>query len=239
MDIARREALAVAPEGTAVFAEKQTAGRGRLKRQWITPAGNIAVSIILYPHRDHLNSLIMLGSLAVKNVITPLVGADCRIKWPNDIHIGGSKVCGILIETKAHPDRLDYAILGIGINVNMRAKDHPEIASIATSLADATGRSWSRGALLRRLFTELEGLYTRLKAGAPLYPEWCASLSTTGRQVTVQSGDDVSEGVAESVNEDGSLNLRRPDGNLLRVTIGDVSLRETQSPEVKSQDRSY
>jgi len=231
MDIARREALAGAPEGTAVFTERQTAGRGRLKRRWLTPAGNIAVSIVLYPSRQHLNSLIMLASLAVKNAISPLAGPGCRIKWPNDIHIGGKKVCGILIETKAHPDRLDYAILGIGINVNMHAADHPEIASIATSLADETGRSLSRGALLRRLFAELESLYARLKAGEPLYPEWCACLSTTGRQVTVQSGDDVITGVAESANEDGSLNLRRPDGSLLRVTIGDVSLREQRGGE--------
>jgi BirA family biotin operon repressor/biotin-[acetyl-CoA-carboxylase] ligase len=226
MDIARQEALNNAPEGTAIIAERQTAGRGRLKRTWQTPEGNIAVSVILYPPREHLQSLIMLASLAVLNSIRVTTGLNCQLKWPNDILINNKKVCGILTETKAQVDRLDYAIFGIGINVNMKMKDYPELRTTATSLADELGKSVSRARLLRQLFTELEKLYLGMLSGKSLFPEWRDNLGTIGKSVRIQSGDTVYEGTAESVGEDGCLILRRDDGSLMKVTIGDVSLRE-------------
>ncbi|MDP2919175.1 MAG: biotin--[acetyl-CoA-carboxylase] ligase [Dehalococcoidia bacterium] len=226
MDVARKEALEKAPEGTAVIAERQTAGRGRLNRAWLTPEGNIAVSIVLYPPRECRDALIMLASLAVLNAIQSVTGLACQLKWPNDVLIHGKKVCGVLIETKMRADRLDYAILGIGINVNMRLAEHAEIQAIATSLADELGKTVSRVTMLRSLFTELERLYIGLFSGKSLYDEWRRNLATIGRPVTVHSGDDVSHGTAESVSEDGSLLLRCEDGSLRRITIGDVSLRE-------------
>jgi BirA family biotin operon repressor/biotin-[acetyl-CoA-carboxylase] ligase len=226
MDIARKEAMGKAPEGTAVVAELQTAGRGRLKRAWLSPEGNIAVSIILYPPRDCRNALIMLASLAVLNTIQAVTGLRCHLKWPNDVLIRGKKVSGILIETKSSPDGLDYAIFGIGINVNMRIAEHPEIKTIATSLADELGNTVSRTILLRHLFTELERLYLGLLSGKSLYDEWQSHLSTVGKRVTVHSADEVLHGTAECVTEDGCLMLRCDDGSLKRITIGDVSLGE-------------
>lgn len=226
MDIARQEALNKAPEGTAVIAERQTAGRGRLKRAWLTPEGNIAVSVILYPPRERFQSLIMLASLAVLNSIRMTTGLTCRLKWPNDVLIRDKKVCGILIETKTQTNRLDYVIFGIGINVNMKLAEHPELQSIATSLADELGKPVSVIQLLRQLFTELERLYLGMLSGKSLFPEWSRNLSTIGKSVRVQSGDSVFDGNAESVNEDGSLLLRCTDGSVMRITIGDVTLRE-------------
>jgi BirA family biotin operon repressor/biotin-[acetyl-CoA-carboxylase] ligase len=226
MDIAREQARRQAPEGTAVVAERQTAGRGRLKRVWQTPEGNIAVSVVLYPPRECLPSLIMLTSLAVLHGIRTATGLACQLKWPNDVLIGGKKVSGILIETQAKTGRLDYAIPGIGINVNMRLADYPELQSTATSLTDETGKPVSRIAVLRHLFTELERLYLDMLAGKPLFPEWRDNLATLGRRVNVTSGDSSIEGTAESVMEDGCLLLRCPDGTLEKITIGDVSLRD-------------
>jgi BirA family transcriptional regulator, biotin operon repressor / biotin---[acetyl-CoA-carboxylase] ligase len=226
MDIARQEALNNAPEGTAIIAERQTAGRGRLKRTWQTPEGNIAVSVILYPPREHLHSLIMLASLAVLNSLQSVTKLKCRLKWPNDVLINDKKVCGILIETKTQVDKLDYAIFGIGINVNMKVKDYPELQSTATSLADELGKPVSRAKLLQQLFRELERLYLGMLSGKSLFPEWRDNLGTIGKSVRIQSGDSVYEGTAESVGEDGCLILRRDDGSLMKVTIGDVSLRE-------------
>jgi len=226
MDIARKEALNNTSEGTAIIAERQTAGRGRLKRTWQTPEGNIAVSIILYPPREHLHSLIMLASLAVLKSVQRTTKLTCRLKWPNDVLINNKKVCGILIETKTQVDRLDYAIFGIGINVNMKVKDYPELRSTATSLSDELGKSVSRARLLRQLFIELESLYTDILSGKSLFPEWRDNLGTIGKSVRIQSGDTAYEGTAESVGEDGCLILRRDDGALTKVTIGDVSLRE-------------
>ena len=226
MDIARQEALNKAPEGTAVIAERQTAGRGRLKRAWHTPEGNIAVSVILYPPRECFQSLIMLASLAVLNSIQMTTGLTCRLKWPNDVLISDKKVCGILIETKTQTDRLDYAIFGIGINVNMKLVEYPELHSIATSLADELGKPISVIQLLRQLFTELERLYLGMLSGKSLFPEWRENLATIGKVVRVQSGDTIYEGTADSVGEDGCLILRRDDGSLMKITIGDVTLRE-------------
>ncbi len=226
MDVARREALRGTAEGTAAVAERQTAGRGRLKRAWHTPEGNIAVSVVLYPPLEFRNQLIMLASLAVLNSIRSVTGLSCTLKWPNDVQIDGRKVCGILIETSVRADRLEYAILGIGVNVNMRLADFPDIQPIATSLSDRLGHPVDRAELLRSLFTELERLYDNMKPGGSLFPAWRTNLSTLGKKVLAQVPDGAIEGVAEGAEEDGSLLLRSTDGSLKRITIGDVSLRE-------------
>jgi BirA family biotin operon repressor/biotin-[acetyl-CoA-carboxylase] ligase len=120
---------------------------------------------------------------------------------------------------------VDYAIVGIGINVNMKLSDYPEISAIATSLADETGEEVSRPVLLRNLFLEIEKLYLRLQAGESLLAEWRDNLITLGKNIHVRSGDNVFEGIAESVADDGSLMLRCSDGGLLRFMAGDVTLR--------------
>lgn len=226
MDVARKEAMNNAQEGTAVLAERQTAGRGRLKRKWHTPEGNIAVSIILYPPKDYLNSLIMLASLAVLHSIQIVTGLTCNLKWPNDVLIHKKKVCGILIETRTQIDRLQYAVFGIGINVNMAMYNSPELKDIATSLSDEIGKPISRIQLLQQLFKELERSYLDMLSGISLFPEWSSNLITIGKLVRVQSGDDIFEGTAELANEDGSLLLRLSNGSMQRITIGDVSLHE-------------
>ena len=224
-DIARQQAFAKVPEGTAVIADQQITGRGRLKRAWVSPQGNIAVSIILYPARKNLHFLTMLASLAVLHSIEKTTGLKCQLKWPNDVLINNKKVCGILLESQAASDSVDYAIIGIGINVNMKLSNYPEIGSIATSLADETGEEVSRLVLLRSLFLEMEKLYLRLQAGESLLTEWRDNLLTLGKNIHVRSGDDVFEGIAESVADDGSLMLRCADGKLLQFMSGDVSLR--------------
>lgn len=226
MDIARQEALNKTPEGTAIIAEQQTSGHGRLKRSWQTPEGNVAVSVILYPPREQMHSLIMLAGLAVLNSIHATTRLVCCLKWPNDILIHNKKVCGILIETKTKLNILDYAILGIGINVNMRLAEYPVLQPTATSLVDELGKPVSRVRLLRQLFIELDKLYFDMRSGKSLYPEWRKNLVTIGKAVQVQSDDIIYAGVAESVNKDGSLMLRLDDDSLIKITIGDVSLRE-------------
>ena len=224
-DIARQQAHAKAPEGTAVIAEKQTSGRGRLKREWVTPQGNIAVSVVLYPARKELHFLTMLAALTVQYSIQKTTGLKCQLKWPNDVLINGKKVCGILLESQATANSVDYAIIGIGINVNMKLADYPEISAIATSLADETGKDFSRVFLLQNLFVEMEKLYLRLKAGESILAEWREHLVTLGRSIHVRSGDEVFEGIAEAVAGDGSLMLRCTDGRLIKFTAGDVTLR--------------
>lgn len=224
-DIARQQALGKSPEGTAVIAERQTSGRGRLKREWVSPEGNIAVTVVLYPDRKNLYFLTMLAALAVQRGIEKTTGVKCQLKWPNDVLVNGKKVCGILLESKASVESVDYALVGIGINVNMKIADHPEIAAIATSLALETGSEVSRTELLRNLFIEMEKLYLRLRAGESILAEWRDQLVTLGKKVFVRSGDEAFEGTAESVADDGSLLLRCADGKLLKFNAGDITLK--------------
>ena len=224
-DIARQEAVKKCPEGTAVIADIQNTGRGRFKRTWVTPEGNIAVSIVLYPHRKNLHYLTMLAALAVYRSIEKTTGLNCQLKWPNDVLINGKKVCGILLESQATAESVEYAIAGIGINVNMKLADYPGIALFATSLADETGAEVSRTLLLQNLFIEMENLYVQMQAGESILPEWRDKLITLGKAVNVRCNDEVFQGIAESVADDGCLLLRCEDGKLQKFNAGDVTLR--------------
>ena len=225
MEVAKREAQQGATEGTVVIADEQTAGKGRLKRVWLSPKGNIALSIILCPSVAHLPSLIMLASLAVVHSIEAVTGLKSQIKWPNDVLINGRKVCGILIENEVQGNIVNYAIIGIGINVNLRRADFPEIRLTATSLSDEMQRDVSRLSLIRHLLVDMERLYLTLQAGESIYEEWRDNLVTLGRRIRVESGKTTYEGIAESVAKDGSLLLRHSDGSLTKIVTGDATLR--------------
>lgn len=225
MDVARQEALRGAAEGTAVVADEQTGGRGRVKRAWLSPRGSVSLSIILYPDVAHLPYLVMLASLVVASSIEGVTGLKPSIKWPNDVLVNGKKVCGILIENEVRGKLVLYAIIGIGINVNFRPADFATMPPTATSLADELGRNVSRLDLTRRLLVEAEGLYLRLPDAESIYQAWRDRLETLGRKVQVISGGTTLEGVAESVARDGSLLLRHSDSSSTRIIAGDVSLR--------------
>ena len=224
-DIAKRQAKKGAREGTVILAEEQTAGRGRLKRAWLSPKGSIALSIILHPTPAQLPYLIMVASLAVAHCIEKVGGLETQIKWPNDVLIKGKKVCGILIESDVRGSAVDYAVIGIGINANLKPVDFPEIATTATSLAQELGREISRREMIRCLLVEAENLYLALPEGDSVFQEWRDRLVTLGKEVGLISGKTSYKGVAESVASDGSLLLRQPDGNLIKIVAGDVSLR--------------
>ncbi|MBI4303208.1 MAG: biotin--[acetyl-CoA-carboxylase] ligase [Chloroflexi bacterium] len=226
MEVARREALAKAPEGTAVVTDEQTAGKGRLGRTWLSPQGSISLSVILYPAIEHLPCLIMLASLAVVHSIEQVTSLKPQIKWPNDVLVNGRKVCGILSECDVRGNVVNYAIIGIGVNVNLNLAGFPEVRQFATSLSNELGKEVSRLGLIRSLLVEIERLYLALPSGDSVYEEWRARLVTLGKKVRVKSSEAVYEGVAESVARDGSLLVKGPDGNLARVVAGDVTLRD-------------
>lgn len=222
MAVARREARRGAPEGTVVVADEQTAGRGRMKRLWLSPRGSISLSVILYPDMLYLPSLIMVASLAVAHTIRAVSGLRPQVKWPNDVLINGKKVCGILIESGVRGGAVDYAVIGIGINVNLGAADFSGFS--ATSLSDELGKDVSRLELTRKLLVEIERLYLSLPGGDDVYREWRDSLITLGREVRARMGETEYRGTAESVDRDGSLLLRSPDGSRQRIPAGDVTL---------------
>jgi BirA family biotin operon repressor/biotin-[acetyl-CoA-carboxylase] ligase len=223
-DVAREQARKGAEEGTVVIADEQIAGKGRLKRNWIAPSGNIALSVILYPEISMLPSLVMVASLAVVRGIEAATGLKPGVKWPNDILIDGKKACGILIENDLKRNRVNHSIIGIGINIKIKPEDIPDIHYPVTSLSAELGSAVSRAGVIRCLLVEMEKLYLTLSQGGSVFGEWCDNLVTLGKKVRVTSGETVYEGVAESVAADGSLMLRTKDGELIPVVAGDVSL---------------
>ena len=126
-DEAKHKARQGAKEGTGIVAEEQTAGRGRIKRRWLSPRGSIALSIILYPPLAYLPSLIMVASLAVARSIEQVTNLKAKIKWPNDVLVNDKKICGILVESDVRGNKVDYAVIGIGLNVNISSRNFPKL----------------------------------------------------------------------------------------------------------------
>jgi BirA family biotin operon repressor/biotin-[acetyl-CoA-carboxylase] ligase len=215
-------ARAGAAEGTLVTTDDQTAGRGRAGRHWkALPGEQLALSLVLRPAFPP-QYLVMASAVAVAGAIERVTGVRASIKWPNDILIGGRKVCGILVESSS-----DFAVLGIGLNVNSSLADDPELAARATTLAQVAGHQVSREELAAALLAELDTLYARLQTGGEqarqaLWEQWRARLSMLGAEVTVHQGAERVSGLAEDVAADGTLLLRRADGAHLTVTWGDV-----------------
>jgi BirA family transcriptional regulator, biotin operon repressor / biotin---[acetyl-CoA-carboxylase] ligase len=219
-------------EGVVVFAESQTKGRGRLGRKWVSPAHKgLWFSVLLRPglRPQETTQLTVAGATALRRAIVAETGLKLEIKWPNDILIGGKKVAGILTELNAEPDRVKYAILGIGVDVNVSAGEFPaEVRKLATSLRIEAGEPIGRAELATAILRELDADYARICAGkfAALADEWEEHCTTIGKNVTVQIGERKIRGRAESLDNDGSLLLRTEHGRLEPVTGGDVTLEK-------------
>ena len=161
-DVARREADEGAPEGTAVIAEEQTAGRGRLGRSWVSPAGkNIYLTIVLRPDVAHLRILGMAAPLAVARAVESVTTISPLLKWPNDVLVSGLKLSGVLIDSELFGGEAQYALVGIGVNVNFDIDTDSEIASVATSIKREAGHPVSREDILAAVLNEFEDLYSR------------------------------------------------------------------------------
>jgi len=224
METARQLAKNGATEGTMVIAGTQTAGRGRLSRTWLSPEGSLAMSVIFKPALKNLPKLIMIASLAVVKTIRQVTGLKSQIKWPNDVMLKGKKVCGILIENEVKGSQVNFAIIGIGINVNFNPLDFPEIADIATSLSYEAGMEISNVVLASTLLEELERLYLETQSGAPVHRAWQENMETLGKRIKVNTGKTTECGKAETVTENGNLILRRADGSLAEIVVGDVTI---------------
>jgi BirA family transcriptional regulator, biotin operon repressor / biotin---[acetyl-CoA-carboxylase] ligase len=223
-EIAKQAALNKCVEGTVVISEEQTAGKGRLNRVWKTPKGTLALSIILYPKIDHLPLLIMIASLTVVRSIKILTGLTAEIKWPNDVLIKGKKVSGILIENKLKGDKVEYSIVGIGLNVNLKSSTISDFAYPATSLSDEIFSEISLLQVIRSLLSEFELLY---QSKDTVFEEWQHNLVTLGKSIRVTSGNSVFEGVAESVDINGNLILKQANNSTIKIVAGDVTLRSS------------
>lgn len=215
-------------EGVVVFAESQTKGRGRLGRRWFSPAGQgLWFSVLLRPALppSAVTQLTIASATAVARALARQTGLTPQIKWPNDILFGHKKVVGILTELSAELDQVRYVIMGIGVDVNL-TDFPPEISEVATSLAVAAGRPFSRAEIAAAILEELETDYARVGRGdfAALAEEWEQQCITLGHRVQIHIGDRVLSGRAESLDTDGALLLRSDHGHLERIVGGDVRI---------------
>ena len=218
-----------APEGTVVVADYQTSGRGRRGRRWIAPPGSAAlISLILRPNipPDMLPLITLASSSAVARAISRMCDLKPRLKWPNDVTINGRKAAGVLLES-FEGGRL--AILGIGVNVNLREEElppHPKGG--ATSLNLEVGREVDRFELIELILAELEARYKALKRWEfdAVLSEYRLLCSTLGREVEVEEGGVRFRGMAIDLGEKGELIVALPDGRLRRVFDGEVSVYE-------------
>jgi len=211
-----------APEGTVVTARHQTGGRGRRGRLWWdAPGQSLLMSVLLRPSipTAHAPQLSLVAGLAVADALGPAAGVAARIRWPNDVLIGGRKVCGVLPEAVSSADgRVGHLLLGIGINVD-QSEFPDDLRDHATSLRLATGVSHDQGRLLAGLLAVLDRRYAEWLAGgfARLREEWRRLASTLGERVRIPDGR---EGVAVDVDDNGALLVDAGEGVLTRVVAG-------------------
>jgi len=215
-------------DGLVVIADRQSTGKGRLGRQWESPAGvNLYASILLRPPILPFEApkLTFLSAVAVCRAITSCTGLQATVKWPNDILLDGAKVAGLLNEMSSETDQVHYVVLGIGVNLNMRADQFPaDLRYPATSLAIIAGQPVSRLDFTRTLLREIDALYqVYLEQGSkPIMSAWTELCDLTGKSVQVDCNDLRIEGTMIGLAEDGALLVRDKTGKIEIIYAGDV-----------------
>jgi len=213
------EGTAGTGEGLLVMADMQTAGRGRMDRGWFSPPGvNLYFSLLLRPDVEPhcVASLPLVVGLAVAEGLAECAPAlQPKIKWPNDIHVGGKKICGILCEMHLKDGRVDYLVAGIGVNVNILAKHlPPELQATATSIAIETGQTIPRENVLAAILNRFEPLYDEWRAfGFKALAQQVNMLDALrGKHLRMELSGKPTEGTASGILPDGALLLKTPKG---------------------------
>jgi BirA family biotin operon repressor/biotin-[acetyl-CoA-carboxylase] ligase len=224
MNKAMQLGMDLAPSGTLVLAESQTKGRGRLGRSWFSPKyKGIYLSLILRPAIEPAVSpvLTFLSAVSICETVKSVLGLDVQIKWPNDVFIHNKKFTGILTEMNAEVDKINFVVIGIGLNVNNEKKS---LISQATSLKEHFGQTINRVALLQELLRKIENNYLLLenKGTQVIIDKWRSYSLTLGRRVKVYCQSRHIEGSAVDIDRDGSLLIRRDSGVIQKVSSGDV-----------------
>ena len=222
-----RLASAGAEEGLSIVADEQTAGRGRLQRAWSSPKGaGLYFSILLRPKipQRHWPLITFLAALAAGDALAEGVGVETDIKWPNDLLSGERKICGILAEAIDTPNGR-AVVLGIGINLTQNAFP-ADLANVATSVSETTGRPPERETILSALLAALSRWYALLNEPGgreKIVAAWSSRSSyASGRLVQVSNGEELWQGTTSGIEQDGALRLRTESGEIRLVRAGDV-----------------
>jgi BirA family biotin operon repressor/biotin-[acetyl-CoA-carboxylase] ligase len=209
--VAKNLAATGAPEGLVVVADVQTEGRGRADHRWESPAGGLWFSMLLRPSLPPgaTPSISLLAGVAVTKALRDLHFINAKVKWPNDVLVEGRKICGILSEASMQGDKVDYVVVGVGIDVNNEASklQAANAAVQPTSVRDVLGKEVDLPQLLAYVLLETEKLYQRVAhvGFAPVIEEWTALSDTIGKTVEVSDGPAAFSGTARRVTPEGAL----------------------------------
>lgn len=230
-DEGKRLANSGCSEGTVIISEEQTMGRGRLGRTWVSPKfKGIWMSIVLRPDIEPMNvaKITQVGAAAVLKAIKEQ-GINAHIKWPNDIVLNNKKVCGILTEMSGEINKINYVVMGIGINVNINREDFSkEIEEVATSLKVEEGRSIERKPLVASVLNNLEELYDEFIRNQDIKTsiDICRENSILiGKTIRIINRSNVIMAEAMDLSDDGKLIVKYEDGSIHEVISGEVSVR--------------
>lgn len=218
------------PSGALVLAKRQTGGKGRMGRVWESRSETgIWMSFLIKPdiRPCNISSLTLVAAMACQEAIRNVVHIDTHIKWPNDIVVNGKKLVGILTETSFENDKVNYVIIGMGINVSMQ--NFPgELAFRATSFAMEGLNDIDRNRLVAEIgscFEKYYDIYVMNENMSGLKSEYENKLVNINKEVVVIENDSRFEGIAKGINDSGELMIQLDDGRLVYVRSGEVSVR--------------
>ncbi len=225
MDTAMQLGMEGAATGTLVLAEAQVKGRGRLGRSWSSPKHKgIYLSLILRPKilPAACPILTLMSAVSICEAVKHTLDLDVQIKWPNDLLMHNKKVAGILTEMNAEVDKVNFVVIGIGLNVNNEKKS---LIPQATSLREEQGAEISRVVLLQEILRRLESNYFLLENKGPeeIINKWRSFTLTLGTRVKVDFQNKHIEGQATDIDVDGALLIRKDSGLMQKVSSGDVT----------------
>lgn len=225
-DVAVNLARSGAPEGTLVVASVQTAGRGRRGEPWESPEGGLWMSFVLRPRLEASRrpGISLVSATAVARALHAISGLPVRLKWPNDVLVGGRKIGGVMVESAG-----DALVVGMGVNVNIPPDDLPRPRWYeATSLLRETGRLWDRAELAGRIVDAFESRYEAYTGAGRdrVLDEWRRLSLILNEIVSVAGGGLTFDGTVVGIDEDAAVIVRLPDGRQVRVLpLGDATLR--------------
>ena len=223
MDVAKKMAREGCPSMTVVVAGRQSAGRGRMQRRWLSDPGGLYFTVVLRPSVPVLESfkVVFLASATMAGLLRRVYAIRADVKWPNDILVDGAKLCGMLAEMEAETDRVTFLNIGTGINVN---NDPARKEPSAVSLKALLGRDVPRSELLAAFLDSFETQLQRIELDR-VVDEWKRYTMTIGRPVRVVTANAEISGVAEDVDDSGALLVRQADGSVKRAIYGDCFMQ--------------
>lgn len=224
----KRQAAMGCENGLLILCDNQTAGKGRLGRSWIGEKNaGIYMSIVIYPDimPTDIPQITLVTGIAVMRALNAVTELNMKIKWPNDIIVNGKKLVGILSEMSAEMEKVNYVVIGVGINVNMKNFEG-ELKEKATSIYIETGKKFKRSDIINRFVKEFKICYNKFceNGFAPFVNEYNENCANLGKEVKTVGGRISAEGIAKGVNEKGEL-LIETDRGLSAIMAGEVSIR--------------